>query len=57
MPWRMFDSMSWIPWTEITACSIGLTISVSITSGAAPIQLAVMVSTGCVASGSWLTPS
>ena len=53
----MFDSMSWMPWTEITACSIGLTISVSITSGAAPTQAAEMVSTGCVASGSWLTPS
>ena len=38
-PWRILASMSWMPWTEITACSIGLTISVSITSGAALVQL------------------
>ena len=52
----MVDSMSSIPSTLITACSIGLTICVSITCGEAPVQLAVMVSTGWVASGSWLTP-
>ncbi len=42
----MFASMSWRPCTEITACSIGFTTCVSMTSGEALVQKASIVSTG-----------
>src|SRR5262249_53092342 len=45
-----------MPSTDMTACSTISTTSVSMTSGAAPVQVKFTETTGNSTSGNWLTP-